>query len=154
MNKALAMQLIGAKKKGVWFKCAYTTEVTLTASAKKAGHVVLKKTSGTFRVGISNNNRAEMKRKIAEGFVPQPRTWGTYIEGSDRFIEHTKKNGEHNYYAVLYSTPNIPHVQYTLDGEVIKKDELLARGIVPPSYFTSERTGVITVNLANIDRIG
>ena len=154
MNKVEAMQLIGAKKKGVWFKCAYTTEVTLTAAAKRAGHTVLKKTAGTFRVGISNNNRKEMKAKIANGFVPQPRTWGTYVEGSDRFIEHTKKNGEHNYYAVLYSTPNMPHVKYFLDGEPIKKDELLARGIVPLSYFSSDKSGVITVNLANIDRIG
>lgn len=153
MNKVKAMQLLGEKKKGVWFKLKYTTEVKPTAYAKANGISITKETRGTFRVGINNNNRKEMKAKIAEGYIPQPRTWGKYVEDSDRFIEHTNKAGEHKYYVALYSTPNVPHVCYFVNGVPIKKKDLMETGYVPQSYFTSERTGVFTVDLANIDEV-
>lgn len=153
MNTTKAMQLIGEKHKGTWFNLRYTTDIKPSAFAKKNGIQITKETKGTFRVGISNVNRKEMKAKIANGFVPQGRTWGTYVDGSDRFIEHTKANGDHRYYVVLYSTPNIPHVRYFINGVPIKKKDLMETGYVPQSYFTSERTGVFTVDLANIDEV-
>jgi len=58
-------------------------------------------------------------------------------------------------YAVLHSTPNKSKSTYYVNGKIVKKEELMKSGIVPASYFNnSNDSGVVTVNLNNIEFIG
>lgn len=156
MNKNEAMTIINSIHRGTFVSIGWTTDVPLTAAAKKAGHVVYKKTLATVRFGINRTNKASIKAKMEQGYVPQQRTWGTYLAGSDRIIEHTNKAGEHNLYVVAHSTPNKSKVKYYLDGKEIKRTDLQATGLVLNSYFNKldEHPDVITVKLENIAFVG
>ena len=156
MNKNEAMTIINAIHKGTFTNIGWTTDLPLTAAAKKAGHVAYKKTLATVRFGINRTNKASIKAKMEQGYVPQQRTWGTYLAGSDRFIEHTNKAGEHNIYVVAHSTPNKSKVKYFLDGKEIKKTDLQATGFIQASYFNKldEKPDVLTIKLENLAFVG
>lgn len=166
MNNTKAINLLNAKKKGTFFKAKFSSEVTqVLAEKKKQGYSVVKTTTGTFRVGIKNTNRKVMKEKMAAGYVPQARVWGDYMKGSDRILEYTDKAGNYKQYAVLYSTPNKSKVYYVVskygapfmdeNGEIIKysREAIEEMNILQPSYFKEERSGMFSINLANIENI-
>lgn len=155
MNNSMAIIKLNNLKKGAFYKIGYVSDVPVTAAAKKAGIVVLKRTIGTYRVGIKYENTKTMQAKIAEGYQPQPRKWGNYLAGSDRIIEYTNKAGQYNLYAALHATPNKSKSTYYVNGKIVKKDELMKSGYVPQSYFNNKDSGgTITVNLNNIESIG
>lgn len=155
MNKNEAIIKLNRIAKGRFFNMGYVSDVPLTAKAKKEGVIVTKKTYGTFRVGINRLNTKAIKNKMAQGYIPQARKWGEYLDGSDRILTHTDKEGQTKFYVVLHSTPNHSKVKYYLNGNPIKKDVLASTGYVQNSYFNklSEKPDTITVNLANISFI-
>lgn len=159
MNNTKAINILNAKKKGAFFKAKFSSEVTqVLAEKKKLGITVVKTTTGTFRVGIKNTNRKVVKEKIANGYVPQARVWGDYMKGSDRILEYTDKAGNYKQYAVMYSTPNHSHVEYSIyqNGKLIetcKSKDMESKNILQPSYFKEERSGMFSINLANIEKI-
>ena len=156
MNKNEAMTIINSIHKGTFCSMGWISNLPLTAAAKKDGHVAYKKTLATVRFGVNRTNKATIKAKMEQGYTPQQRTWGTYLEGSDRILEHTDKKGQYNLYVVAHSTPNKSKVKYFLDGKEIKKADLQATGLIQASYFNKleEKPDVLTIKLENLAFVG
>lgn len=156
MNKNEAMVIINSIHKGTYCAMGWVTDLPLTAQAKRDGHVAYKKTLATVRFGINRTNKASIKAKMENGYVPQQRAWGNYLEGSDRILEHTDKKGQYNLYVVAHSTPNKSKVKYYLDGKEIKKSDLQATGLIQASYFNKldEKPDVLTIKLENLAFVG
>ena len=156
MNKNEAMTIINSIHKGTFCSMGWVSNLPLTAAAKRDGHVAYKKTLATVRFGVKRTNKATIKAKMEQGYTPQQRSWGTYLEGSDRILEHTDKKGQYNLYVVAHSTPNKSKVKYFLDGKEIKKADLQATGLIQASYFNKleEKPDVLTIKLENLAFVG
>lgn len=147
-------------KAGQFFKMSYVTTVETSAKAKKEGVTVLKRTIGTFRLGINYKNTkkaiayaAEKGKDInEESKLP----WGQWKDDSKRIIVHTNKAGQYNEYLRVYDTPNKPKIQYYINNRPVSKEELMKSGYVRASYFNPSKiyTGCSTINLTNIEWIG
>ena len=155
MNNNYAILKLMSIPAGRWMKVQYTTDVTLSAKGRKAGVIILKKTTGTFRTGINYANTKQGKAKLAEGKDIEKLPWGKYKEGTKgRIIEHTNSKGQYNMYARLYSSPNKPKSSFFINGVRISKEDLRSTGYVPDSYFTANHdTGCFTINLNNLELI-
>lgn len=160
MNTTLVMDKLNAKVKGSWFKIRYTSDVTLTASAKRAGHTCYKTTTTTCRFGINYRNLASVKAKVADGTIPADHKftlpWGQWLPGQEgKFLCHTGKDNKYKEYVRLYTSPNKPRCQYYLDGHPISKEALMNTGLVVGSYWKNSDTVVecLTLNTANIEQI-
>lgn len=156
MNANMIINLLSKKNKGQFFKATYISDVPMTASAKRSGHVVLKYTSGTFRWGIKYSNLKNVKvrdeaAKMKGETISHELTWGTWsTEHPDLVIEHKGIK-----YIRLYMTPNKSKSEYFVDGRPISIEELKNMGIVLPSYWKKGdyKPECITVKAENIQDI-
>ena len=153
MNTNAIIARLSSKRKGQFFKASYITDVPVCASAKAHGDVVLKYTIGTFRWGIDYKNMAKVKAADAlkGGNVRHELPFGEWDpQHKGLVINHRGKE-----YIRLYGSPNKSQVRYYLNGRAIDKEELKAKGIVLPSYWTkkSGNNGVFTLKAGNIQEI-
>lgn len=160
MNTNKVMDILNAKVKGSWFKIRYTSDVSLTAAAKREGHTCYKTVITTCRFGISYKNLASVKAKAGEGkfdmSAPHALQWGSWMPGQEgKFICHTSKDGKYKEYVRLYTSPNKPKAQYFLDGEPISVEALKNTGLVQNGYWNKKAfdTEVLTLCTSNIERI-
>lgn len=141
---------------GSWFKIKWTSDVPLTAAARKSGIQVFKNTEAQCRKGIAYANQKSVKEKVDAGKVLQGLPWGTWKEGHEGLLIEHKGND----YVRLYLGPNVPHSTYTVlkqsaDGmteEKMTKEQLVASGYVLPSWANkkSEKPEALTVKVDNV----
>lgn len=158
MNTNLLICKLNTKRNGQFFKMSWCTDVPLTAQAKKDGVTVLKYTTTTVRKGINYANIKNVKDKVAKGEMSSEHklAWGQWKAGfKGLIIEHTDKKGVYKEYVRLYATPNKPQINWFLNGRPISKEELIAKGVVPSSYWnkSNEKTECFTICTANIQDI-
>lgn len=159
MNTNLVLQSLKKIRRGQWFKLSYTSDVPLTAKAKREGFVVYKRTQTTARYGVSYSNinsvkqRFELKAQMGEPIPDKHELpWGAWATGYEGImIEHKNQN-----YLRIYTTPNSFKSQFFVNGEPISKEGLMALNIVQPSYFKKpeQKPDALTIKMENIEKIG
>lgn len=161
MNINMMNETLKTIRKGTWFKLAYTSDLPLTAKAKREGYVAYKRTQMTARYGISYMNMASTKRKMMlkaqqnDGVYPEKHelSWGSWVPGHEGIlIEH-----KNNKYLRIYTSPNKSKVEYYVNGQPITKAGLMTLGIIQNSYWNKKGDEVpdcLTIKVENIDSIG
>lgn len=157
MNANMMMEILKQKNKGQWFKCFWTSDVPVKASAKRNGVVVNKMSEATVRFGINYASQKKVQAKVEAGYeLSHELPWGSWRPGFEGIIiDHTNKAGEQNSYLRLYPSPNKTKVKFFLNGKPIGKEELKALGYVQESYWNKKAEDVdcFTVNIRNISDI-
>ena len=157
MNTNMMMEILKQKNKGQWFKCFWTSDVPVKASAKRNGIVVNKMSEATVRFGINYTSQKKVQAKVEAGYeLSHELPWGSWRPGLEGIlIDHTNKAGEQNTYIRLYGSPNKSKVQYFLNGKPIEIEQLKSLGYVQESYWnkSGEKPDCFTVNIRNITGI-
>lgn len=160
MNINLLNMTLKKIKAGQWFKVKWTTDLPLTAEAKRRGFVAYKRTTATVRYGINYKNIASVKSrfqaKYQNGEIDTPPSevkhelpWGQWKEGHEGvLIEHKGKD-----YLRVYTSPNPFKSEYFVNGEAITKEGIMTLGIVQSSYWKKPeyKPEALTVNITNIE---
>lgn len=161
MNINMMTQTLKTINKGTWFKLSYTSDLPLTAKAKREGYVAYKRTNMTARYGIRYSNISAVKQKMMmkamETGTPVPEkhelSWGEWVPGYEGIlIEH-----KNNKYLRIYTSPNKSKVEYYVNGQPITKAGLQTLGILQNSYWNKKDGEVpdcLTIKVENIDTIG
>lgn len=155
MNVNMMMMKLKNIRKGQWFILRYTSDLPLTAEAKRNGYVCYKSTTMTARYGIFYANLGKVKDKVAKGELPTKHelSWGSWKPGYEgTLIEHKNQN-----YLRVYLSPNKSKVEYFINGQSISKEGLMTLGIIQPSYFkkkSDSQPDCLTIKVENIESIG
>ena len=158
------INILNTKNNGAYFKIQYATDARISASAKKAGHSVVKITTATARKGITYKNLGAVQRrleeKVANGEMTKEEalnykphlSWGQWKKGFENLLLEHKGND----YLRLYTSPNKSKVRWMVDGVEMTKDEVKATGFVLDSYWKEKDTkdrDCYDVKVANIQAI-
>lgn len=160
MNTNLIIFSLKSIRKGQWFSMSYTSDLPLTAKAKREGFVAYKRTKATVRYGINYKNISTVKERFelkaqTEGLsevVEHPLPWGAWKPGYEGILVEHKNND----YLRVYTSPNTFKSDYFVNGQQITKEGLMTLGIIQPSYFKKpeSRPEALTIKTANIEAIG
>ena len=145
------LKKLDQKKNGSYLKLQYLTDCNDKISAKYKGlYNVSKITTISARKGIKYEN---LKSVIDERNNPNyiPSTKQAWYHHIDTML--CKHNIKEQYYVCLF--PNKfgkPKTIYLLNGLPIKKDELIQKGIMQPSFWTQKenKPKMITLGLDKI----
>ena len=114
---------------------------------KSKGDVVLmKKTYGVFRLGVTYS-----KMKVNEGKIVETLKGGEWIKGYENLLLETANGGLN---LRVYTTNNHKHrnhTEYYLNGEKVEKQWLIDNGYIKESKGHSN--GLFLVKLENVIRI-
>lgn len=157
MNTNLIIANLKKIRKGQWFYCAFTSDLPLTAAAKREGYVAYKRTACTVRYGINYTNintvkeRFQLKANMGET-VSHALPWGQWKPGYEGILIEHKNND----YLRVYTSPNPFKSQYFVNGVPITKEGLMTLGIIQKSYWNKkdEKPEALTLKTANIEAIG
>ena len=143
-------------RKGTFTRIEYVSEPSLTAAAKKAGHVITKHTTKVVRLGVNYGHIAEVKRQEALRTEPkiERAPWYSW-EVKDTIAKHNTKEA----YYLAFATVNKGHNTKTtwfLDGVEVTAREIRESGLIIPSYFNTdgEMPVVQRINVENIIALG
>lgn len=149
MNTNLLLMKLSQKRNGQFFKMVWTSDVKMTATARKQGIQAVKIVTSTVRKGIKYSNlksvrlaSTQYELKSLDHSLP----WGFWKPGNEGLlIEHNNTN-----YLRVYSTPNKPKSIYLLNGKEISKETLKNLGIVQESYWSTNLPACFTIKVENI----
>jgi len=143
------IEVLNKKQNGSWFNAEWTTDIPLSAQAKKEGHTAYKTTTAQCRKGINYASQKSVQMKVDHGHqLTHELPWGQWKQGHEGLIlEHKGVD-----YVRLYLGPNKASVDYYLDGEKVTWDALKESGLVLNSFFNkpSERPDCISIKAANL----
>lgn len=131
-------------KKGTFLHIEYMKE------EQKGEHLLVKESSGVYRIGINYANLKTQKNKVTG-----PLAWGEWVKCYENYLlSHTKKGEtEENFYLRIYTTDSVKTVsRYFLDGVERTKQWLIDNGFI--KVKKSERLDCFCVNVKNITKIG
>jgi hypothetical protein len=88
--------------------------------------------------------------RVNKGIVTGPLPWGVWMDGAEPFVIQHKGND----YARLYCVDNGVRAIYTVDGEVVTRDEY--NSYLTPSQVNAPRPtgGTITVKMSGVRLVG
>lgn len=152
MNTNLLLMKLSKKRNGQFFNMTWTSDVKMTAAAKKQGLQAVKIVTSTVRKGIKYSNLKSVRLNERENgnfsstIITNSLPWGSWKQGNEGLlIEHNNTN-----YLRVYSSPNKPKAIYLLNGKEISKETLKALGIVQESYWSTNLPPCFTIKVENI----
>lgn len=166
-SKQITDQILG-KISGVTFaSISYTSTVKLLGGSKNPYQTRVQKVTENARVMLASSSALYINminRRLADEnkapYEAKARTWGTRVPGTP-YIHHVLKGGSERYYLeMVFQAAGTTH--YTLDGELITDDVLLADILKDvPAYdeLTPQQGGldnqvvIRSIALANILKI-
>ena len=157
MNINRVIMSLKSINKGQWFKIRWTSDLPLTAAAKRQGYVAYKCTEATVRYGINYKNigtvQARFQAKYDAGEeVKHELPWGQWKVGHEGILIEHKDND----YLRVYTSPNPFKSVYFVNGQPITKEGVMTLGIVQNSYWKKpeHKPEALTVKIGNIESIG
>lgn len=151
MNSNMVASIMKQKRNGVWFGISWTTDLPMTAAAKKMGYFGTKSSYCQCRKGVDYDHQKSVQEKVAAGKVlTHELPWGEWKKGQEGvMITHKGKD-----YLRVYMGPNKPRTTYFINGREYTKEELRASGLVQESFFKpKEKPDCLTVKTENINAI-
>lgn len=156
MNTQKILAKLGQKQNGSFFNIKWTSELPLTAKAKKEGNIAFKTTEAVVRKGVNYDNTKIVKDQVEAGtkVLTHKLPWGNWKKGYEGLIIENKGN---EYLRLYTGANNKPKVTYNLNGKEMTKAELKATGLFRESMFkenaSSISDGVFNINISNVDEI-
>lgn len=152
MNTNLILQSLKSINKGTWFNLAYTSDLPLTAQAKRDGFVVYKRTTMTARWGINYKNISTVKERFEDkADVKHELSWGQWVPGHEgTLLEHKGTK-----YLRVYTSPNKGQTEFFVNGKPITKEGLMTLGIIQKSYWNRKGPApeCMSIKVENIENI-
>lgn len=157
MTKHEIIRSIGDIKKGTFVRIVYQTELPLTAAAKKAGHIIIKRTEKVVRLGVNYGHIAKVQEYEAERIEPKREvTPWCHWEIKDILAKHNTKDDYYLSFATVEGNGHHTKNEYFIDGKSATFQMIEDSSFVLPSYFkgNGEFPVVQKVNINNVIQIG
>lgn len=157
MERQDIIKIAQAAKKGSFIRIVYVSDLPISASARKAGHVIQKRTEKVVRLGVNYTHIAQVIAQEALRTEPKRETtsWCHWIIPNVL----AKHNFNDAYYLSVASVNNGHHSRskYFIDGIECSFEDVVDSGYVLPSYFrsyTGEAPVVQTIRIENVIELG
>lgn len=157
MDSQDIIKIAQAAKRGSFIRIVYVSDLLISASARRAGHIVQKRTEKVVRLGVNYTHIAQVIAQEALRTGPKRETtsWCHWIIPNIL----AKHNFNDAYYLTVANVNNGHHSRskYFIDGVESSFDDVVDSGYVLPSYFrfdTREAPVVQTIRIENIIELG
>lgn len=157
MTKAEVLAFLAGYKKGHFVSVKWDRPMTdrdLKAATVKAGIVVRKVVKLTLKLDINYYNTKTMREKLAElaargeEYAPQKQPW--FVRTQDAGIVAHKDDPNRLYLEIFPVDQPASECYYVVNGEVKTTAQVREMGLMKPSYWTKQDSGVATVKLADL----
>lgn len=154
MNLNAIINKLYEKKNGSFFKVRYSSDLPLTAEAKRNGITAYKISEATVRKGVKYVNMKSVQAKVEAGYqLTHQLPWGNWHPDYEGLVIQHKDVD----YIRFATSPNKNKSIYILNGEAVSYETLKNSGYIQKSWLVKAESGekaeVLTIKADNIMHI-